>query len=227
MDEKRCIGDGIAIDRSGTGPAVLLTHGLGDSAQTWSELRGYLDGFETWSWDLLGHGASEKPAGADAYSMQRALDDLEGMIDRVGRDVVLIGHSLGGYLSQHRAVRELSRIRALVLIATGPGYRDASNRERWNGFVREAASRFDIPPSAAAMAFQHDEIVMNRLESISVPVLQVLGARDRQYHGAFEVVKKRVAGVESLMVPGAGHHVHRSHAAEVGPAVRRFLETLP
>ncbi|MCP4038243.1 MAG: alpha/beta fold hydrolase [bacterium] len=218
---------GIAFEREGDGPAILLTHGLGDSAETWTELRPHLDGFETWGWDMLGHGHSQKPTDDAAYSMRRARDDLERMIERVGRDVVLVGHSLGGYLCQHRAVRDLSGIRGLVLIATGPGYRDPARREEWNGFVHKAAAAFDIPKPAAKMALQHDEIVMNDLEKITVPVLQILGERDKQYRGAFEVVKKRVAEVESLMVPDAGHHPHRSHADQVGPVLRRFLERLP
>jgi pimeloyl-ACP methyl ester carboxylesterase len=217
----------IAIDRSGAGPAIVLTHGLGDSAETWSGLRPHLDGFETWAWDMLGHGQSAKPTEKSAYSMQGVLDDLEDVIDRVGRDVVLVGHSLGGYLSQHRAVRDLSSIRGLVLIATGPGYRDPIRREKWNGLVRKTAARFEGPAAAAQMAEQHDELVMANLERLTLPVLQIIGERDTQYHGAFEVLKKRVPGVESLRVPDAGHHVHNSHAEHVGPVVKSFLERLP
>ncbi|MBW2388924.1 MAG: alpha/beta fold hydrolase [Deltaproteobacteria bacterium] len=217
----------IAVDRRGAGPAVVLIHGLGDSAETWGGLRPYLDGFETWAWDMLGHGRSAKPTKTSAYSMQGALDDLEDVIESVGRDVVLIGHSLGGYLSQHRAVRDLSSLRGLVLIATGPGYRDPTRREQWNQRVRKAAARFEVPDAAAQMAEQHDELVMANLERLTLPVLQIIGERDTQYHGAFEVVKRRVPGVESLRVPDAGHHVHSSHAAQVGPVVRSFLKRLP
>ncbi len=216
----------VSFTRTGDGPAVILSHGLGDSAETWTELLPYLEDCECWTWDMLGHGASPKPTDDDAYSMQRAADGLEAMIARVGRDVVLVGHSLGGYLSQHRAVRDLANIRGLVLIATGPGYRDPGRREQWNGYVRKAADTFDIPAPAMRMALQHDELVMNNLEAIRVPVMQVLGSRDKQYHVAFEVMKKRVPWLASMWVDDAGHHVHRSHAEIVGPAVRRFIEGL-
>ncbi len=161
----------VAFTKTGEGPAIILTHGLGDSVGTWTELLPHLEDFECWTWDMLGHGASPKPSEDDAYSMQRALDDLEAMIERAGREVVLIGHSLGGYLSQHRAVRDLTNLRGLVLIATGPGYRDPDRREEWNGYVHKAADTFDIPASAAKMALQHDELVMNNLEAIKVPPL--------------------------------------------------------
>jgi pimeloyl-ACP methyl ester carboxylesterase len=76
------------------------------------------------------------------------------------------------------------------------------------------------------MAEQHDELVMANLERLTLPVLQIIGERDKQYHGAFEVVKGRAPDVESLRVPDAGHHVHRSHPEQVGPVVRDFLERL-
>ncbi len=218
------IDDAVAYTRTGDGPAVLLTHGLGDTVETWTELLPHLSGFECWTWDMLGHGASPKPTDDDAYSMQRALDDLEAMIERVGREVVLIGHSLGGYLSQHRAVRDLTNLRGLVLIATGPGYRNAEKREEWNGYVSKAKDTFDIPPPAAKMAYQHDELVMNNLEAIRLPVMQVLGSRDKQYHVAFDVYKKRLPWLASMWIDDAGHHVHRSHADVVGPAIREFVE---
>ncbi|MDP6981351.1 MAG: alpha/beta hydrolase [Myxococcota bacterium] len=218
--------DPVAFTKTGEGPAVILSHGLGDSAETWTELLPHLEGCECWTWDMLGHGASPKPTDDGAYSMQRAIDDLEGMIERVGRDVVLIGHSLGGYLSQHRAVRDLANLRGLVLIATGPGYRDPERREEWNSYVHKAAGTFDIPAPAMKLALQHDELVMNNLEAIRVPVMQVLGSRDKQYHIAFELMKKRLPWLASLWVDDAGHHVHRSHADIVGPAIRRFIEGL-
>jgi 2-succinyl-6-hydroxy-2,4-cyclohexadiene-1-carboxylate synthase len=204
----------------------VLTHGLGDSAETWTELRPQFDGFETWAWDMLGHGRSAKPTELDAYSMQVALSDLEDVIQQVGREVILIGHSLGGYLSQYRLVRSLAGVRGLVLIATGPGYRDPVNRNKWNRSVERVAERFDVPAAATQMARQHDDLVMANLERLTLPVLQVIGERDKRYHGAFEVVKGRLPNVESLRVPDAGHHVHRSHPKEVGPVVRSFLERL-
>ena len=114
----------------------------------------------------------------------------------------------------------------MVLIATGPGYRDPLRRDKWNRSVEQVAKRFDVPSAATNMAKQHDDLVMANLERLTLPVLQVIGERDKRYHGAFEVVKGRVPNVESLRVPDAGHHVHQSHAKKVGPVVRSFLERL-
>ena len=215
----------IAIERHGAGDPLVLTHGFGDSAATWSKLRPILsERYETWSWDLLGHGRSARPASESEYSLQIALTDLEAMITAVGRDVVLIGHSLGGYLSQYRCVSNLERVRALVLIATGPGFRSHAKRERWNENVHRGSGRFDAPDAALKMAEMHDDHVMANLEKLSIPVLQICGERDVQYHSALKVLEERVPAVESMIVPGAGHHVHRSHAPEVGARILAFLE---
>lgn len=217
----------IAIERHGTGDPLVLTHGFGDSQETWTELRPILSQrYETWSWDLLGHGRSARPTSASAYSLQVALTDLESVIGAVEGDVVLIGHSLGGYLAQYRCVGSLERVRALVLIATGPGFRSHAKRKRWNDYVHEGAGRFDAPDAALRMAEMHDDHVMANLENLTVPVLQICGQRDAQYHGALEVLEERVPSVESTIVPGAAHHVHRSHAPEVGARILAFLEQL-
>jgi pimeloyl-ACP methyl ester carboxylesterase len=140
--------------------------------------------------------------------------------------VVLIGHSLGGYLSQYRCVGSLQQVRALVLIATGPGFRSRAKRERWNEHVHRGAGRFAVPDAALRMAEMHDDHVLANLEKLDVPVLQICGDRDVQYHGALALLEERLPAVESMIVQGAGHHVHRSHAPEVGARILAFLERL-
>lgn len=218
----------IHVERHGSGEPLLLTHGFGDSAATWDALRPILARrYEVWSWDLLGHGRSQRPDAESAYSLEVALADLEDVISAVGRDVVLIGHSLGGYLSQYRCVRNLAGVRALVLIATGPGFRSREKRERWNAYVHRGSDRFDAPNAALRMAEQHDDLVMANLEKLDLPLLQICGERDTQYHGALEVVRSRVPSCHTRLVAGAGHHVHRSHAEAVGEAILSFLAALP
>ncbi len=152
------------------------------------------------------------------------------MIRAAGRDVVLIGHSLGGYLSQYRCAGSLEGVRALVLIATGPGFRSQAKRERWNdhvhNHVHKGSDRSDTPQAARRMAEMHDDHVMAKLEKLTVPTLVICGELDVQYHSALEVFEERVPSAESMIVPGAKHHVHRSHAPEVGARILAFLEQL-
>src|SRR3546814_5565266 len=60
----------------------------------------------------------------------RSLAWLDVAIEAAGPGpAVLVGHSLGGYLSLCRTVLEPTGVAGLVLIATGPGFRDARSEE--------------------------------------------------------------------------------------------------
>src|SRR5687768_13543220 len=66
-------GAKIAYDVAGTGPALLLVHGGGQTRQSWQQL-GYVDRlknrFTVITLDLRGHGDSDKPLRPDAYNLQ-------------------------------------------------------------------------------------------------------------------------------------------------------------
>ncbi len=123
----------IYVEEAGSGPAVVLTHGFGGTCKTWDAQFALLERrYRTLRWDLLGHGRSAVPEDPEAYTRERSLDDLARLVDRAGGEVVLVGHSLGGYLSQCHALNHPEGVRGIALVATGPGFREAEKREQWN-----------------------------------------------------------------------------------------------
>lgn len=79
-------------------PALLLTHGWGLDSTIWSYLRRDLSRrFRLTAWDLPGLGRSR--AGADV-SLSAFAADLRGLVEKAGRPVVLVGHSIGGMTIQ-------------------------------------------------------------------------------------------------------------------------------
>src|ERR671914_116006 len=114
-------------DTVGDGPALVLTHGWGATAEMWRPQLPVLAAHHRVArWDLPGHGRSNAPDDPDAYTHDAALAALTALVDETA---VLGGHSLGGYLSLAFALRHPERVRGLVLLSTGPGYRDPEARE--------------------------------------------------------------------------------------------------
>jgi pimeloyl-ACP methyl ester carboxylesterase len=108
-----------AYRMAGSGPALLLIHGIGDSSRTWLEIMPRLaEEFTVIAPDLLGHGESDKPradyaVGAYACGMR----DLLGVLDV--DQVTVIGHSLGGGVAMQFAYQFPERCERLVLVDSG------------------------------------------------------------------------------------------------------------
>lgn len=99
------------------GPPVVLMHSLGDSARTWSACTAELPRW-TIALDLPGHGTSPWPG---EYSLTTMADDVMSFLDGNGLDEVdLVGHSLGGAVAQHVAMRAPRRIRRMVIEDIAP-----------------------------------------------------------------------------------------------------------
>ena len=97
----------IHVETSGDGPPLVFTHGFGDDASTWAaQLPVFSTRHRTLAWDLPGHGRSAKPEAQAAYSREIALARLDEVLTMAGSPAVLIGHSLGGYLSMCRVVND-------------------------------------------------------------------------------------------------------------------------
>lgn len=206
----------------GVGPPVVLTHGFADDAATFDRLVLALAGHRLARWDLPGHGSSG--VGPQPSSRGAALAWLDAAIAAVGPGpTVLVGHSLGGYLSLCRTVIDPTDIAGLVLLSTGPGFRDPAKREHWRTFIADYADRHGIPQGARGIAGQPDSVVLDGLAGVAVPVLVVVGGDDVRYHAGCRIIADEVADGELVVVDGAGHFPHQTHADAVGAKVREFL----
>lgn len=98
-------------------------------------------GFQIILWDYRGHGKSATPDDIAAYSMEQVLDDLGCILDWAAgeRPAVLAGHSFGGLASLHFALRHPDRVRALILIGTGPGFKNPKAAEGWMAQMERTA----------------------------------------------------------------------------------------
>jgi pimeloyl-ACP methyl ester carboxylesterase len=109
----------------GSGPPLLLIHGLMTSSYSWRYLLGPLgQRFTLYAPDLPGAGNSEAPAGAHYHA--DAMADWIGAAQRVLgiRGCPVVGNSMGGYLAMRLALRDPDAMSRLVNIHS-PGVPEA------------------------------------------------------------------------------------------------------
>jgi pimeloyl-ACP methyl ester carboxylesterase len=221
--------------RAGQGtPSIVFVHGMGSSSATWTECMTLLqDRFPVVAVDLLGHGASPVPDDPAEYTRDRALDDLDELLAALeaetGSRAVIVGHSLGGYLALAHAATRPGAALGIVVLNTGPGFRDPEKREGWNAMSRRNAHRFGVPLQVAELNLQHDSVVMDRLADMTTPTLVLAGSLDRpDYTNSGQYLERKMPHARLQVIDGGEHSMHEhSHAVEVADAVAAFIAGLP
>lgn len=103
----------------GSGPALLLIHGIGHDQRTWRDIIPDLARDHTVvAPDLLGHGQSDKPR-AD-YSVAAYANGMRDLLSVLGIErATVVGHSLGGGVATQFAYQYPERCERLVLVSSG------------------------------------------------------------------------------------------------------------
>ena len=107
---------------AGTGPAIVLLHGISGGAEGWRPMFGALvaAGHRVVAWDLPGYGRS--PALPES-SFAAWVDALLRLADAAGLlRPILVGHSLGGMIALEAALTAPDRFERLVLGCMTPGF---------------------------------------------------------------------------------------------------------
>jgi 3-oxoadipate enol-lactonase len=113
------------VEEAGVGGTpVMLVHGFTADAAEVGSLMGPLAerGWHAVAPDLRGHGGSDRPTDAGAYSFELLAHDVLGLADDLGWDrFALLGHSMGGAVAQLVAMDHPDRLTGLVLASTFHG----------------------------------------------------------------------------------------------------------
>jgi pimeloyl-ACP methyl ester carboxylesterase len=146
-------GVGLYAESHGDGIPVILSNGLCTTCENFRpQVEAFVDaGAQLILWDYRGHGRSESPDDPAAYTLDRVLGDLGRVLDWAapGRRAVLGGLSFGGLASLHFAHRSPERVRGLILIATGPGFKNPEAAARWSELSERSASLIENEGSSA------------------------------------------------------------------------------
>ncbi|KAF0849187.1 alpha/beta fold hydrolase [Nocardia caishijiensis] len=105
-----------AYRMAGTGPPVLLIHGITDSSGTWAPVFDALaEHYTVIAPDLLGHGESAKPR-AD-YAVAAYANGMRDLLSVLGVErVSVVGHSLGGGVAMQFAYQFPEKVERIALV---------------------------------------------------------------------------------------------------------------
>ncbi len=113
-------GQRVSYRTAGSGPALLLLHGIANSSDTWSRVAPLLsERFTVIAPDLLGHGESSAAPRGD-YSLGAHASGARDVVTALGHErVTVVGHSLGGGIAMQYAYQFPERTERLVLVSSG------------------------------------------------------------------------------------------------------------
>ena len=112
-------GGPLTVASWGDGPlTVVAVHGISASHRAWSAVAEHLNGVTLVAPDLRGRGASEGVPGP--FGMAAHTRDIVSVIDSIEQKrVVVVGHSMGGYVVLELASKLPERVSAVVLVDGG------------------------------------------------------------------------------------------------------------
>lgn len=101
----------------GSGPNLILVHGLGGSSSSWiNNISNLAEDHHVYAMDMLGFGRSDKPK--IDYTIDLFVDMLKGFMDILAIEKAsMIGSSLGGQMVTEYALNHPDRVDRLVLVA--------------------------------------------------------------------------------------------------------------
>jgi pimeloyl-ACP methyl ester carboxylesterase len=225
---------------------VILVHGLADQAGTWWQTIDVFTGYHVIAVELPGHGESGPPQGDIDIEMFRK--SIEFVMKRSHGPVILVGNSLGGYVSLQYALEHPDQVMQIVAIdAAGmpmeidpdvfmPKDREAMAKTMFKvtgpntatipGFVLDdiRESIMDGATPRVWKALRDGGPLDQDLGKIAVPTTVIWGDQD----GLIPVsdgraMAKIIPGANYIEIAGCGHSPQATCADELNPILSRIL----
>jgi pimeloyl-ACP methyl ester carboxylesterase len=217
-------GSQIHYSLEGSGPLVILLHGLLSDAKSWKHwgvVDTLADGYRVACVDSLGHGLSDKPADESLYGLEARSRDVVAVIDDLGFATAhVLGYSMGGWLAVGVAKYHRDRLSSLIVggwdIVHGPeAFGSSSTQVKWvAGLEPGVRACWD---ALADRRGARDSVVNS-----GVPVLFWSGRDDPSHEPmrAFATTES----LEFLSTAGSHNGAIWKYGAESGRGVRAFLD---
>jgi pimeloyl-ACP methyl ester carboxylesterase len=164
---------------AGSGPPVILIHGLYSSAGINWQLPGTIkllaERYQVIALDVRGHGRSDKPKQDDAYGVEM-VDDVIRLMDHLEIEKAhIVGYSMGGMIAMKLITEHPDRVLSGTLGGMG-WFREGSGLQRiWENIpARERGS----VPSACLRSLGKLAVTEDAVRAVEVPMAVLVGNRD-------------------------------------------------
>lgn len=246
------LADGtLSYHEYGEGFPLLLLHGEFLSRATWRpQINAYANRFRVITCDLRGHG--ESLVTPEPYSVQRYAEDVLTLMDALAIERVLVcGHALGGMVAQELAIRQPTRIDAIVLADTTYNLRATwfealgSQLQKWAGLEALLKRYAELDCPASVRDDLHREVARHmrqrensrnireamlsfnnhdRLSQIRCLTLILVSEGNQMLHRPARVMNEAIKGSFYGVVLGARQMPHWDNPALFNGITLEFLE---
>ncbi len=231
----------------GSGPPLLLHHGFTSSADAWRQW-GYFDGlkddFRLIAIDAHGHGQSDKPHDAQAYTMELRTGDVAAVLDAAGVERAHYwGYSMGGRTGFAFVQRFPERVASFINGAAGPtssGALEEQRIRRWaaaleTGEPDAIAASLNLPVEAVRPLLEGNDLkalAAAQLGLLSWPAVDASALDVPSFHYAGEndpllpvtrAAAEAMPGAVFKVIPGLNHLTGFARSDLVLPLVSAFL----
>jgi len=242
-------GTRIAYDCIGTGPVLMLLHGLGTERRDWHR-HGYVerlkDAYTVITVDLRGAGDSDHPQEIEAYSITKLTADVLAVADACGAERFAIwGYSLGGNLARYLGAWSARPHAAAVIgVPFGPAVPPALDRyitefeEKWKPVVEAALGKpagakekpkskikGNIPVYLACFQAMRTWPDLEA-SAVNCPTLLLVGTKNKDPYAWVRANRPALeaAGVQVEIIQGLNHPQELTKIDQVFPVVRAFFD---
>jgi pimeloyl-ACP methyl ester carboxylesterase len=246
------VSDGVRIHYriEGIGPPLVLQHGFTDSGETLFEF-GYVESlknkFKVIVPDTRGHGRSDKPHHAGAYTPADFAGDIVAILDALGiKKAFYWGYSQGGWIGFALAQHAAGRMAGFLIggaAGGGSAYQAEAGKEDpliailqrgageslkvWANWMTPALEqRLRSNDAAALIACRRQRLMTegySGLDRIAVPTLLYAGDADPIHDGARRTASQ-IPGSAFVSLPGFDHVGAMCRPDLIMPQAIRFLE---
>lgn len=227
-------------------PTLLFIHGAGGSHKLWEYQLNFFD--HAIAVDLPGH-----DVGAGRNTIHEYVEEVKRFCDENSlRNIVMIGHSMGGGIAQKFALDYQEYLKAIVLVCTGAKLRVAANifaaiKENHAqaielitelAFSNKAPSEIRKRTAEEMMKTSPEVIysdfeacdkfnVMSRLKEIKLPTLIICGLEDQVTPVKYsEYLKNNIPNSRLEIIADAGHMVMLEKPEELNERLEKFIKEL-